>query len=331
MKTLKDYYLIKNNEKLARFKVAASIRSYVDAPMDELWGEHERIREKFMGYYKEYIDQRLEPSFLDLKIRIAEEIYKSCHFCERRCNINREMEKGFCNVSEPRVASEFLHFGEESPLVPSHTIFFAGCTFRCVFCQNWDISQNPSAGVFIKPGKLANLIDKRRRQGSANVNFVGGDPTPNLHYILKVMSLCEENIPVVWNSNFYMSKEALKLLDGFVDLYLTDFKFGNNKCAKLLANVDNYWEVVTRNHIFARNSANVIIRHLVLPGHIECCTKPIISWIAENLGKDVVVNVMGQYRPVYHAMEYPEIDRYPRREELADARRWAIELGLNLL
>ncbi|MGB9844450.1 radical SAM protein [Methanothermobacter tenebrarum] len=328
---LEDYHLIREDKKLARFKIAASIKAK-DVPKDKLWDEHERIRRKFKEYYEKQTIRSHETSFLDLKIKIADNIFKSCHFCERRCYVNRKKEPGYCGVLEARIASEFLHFGEEAPLVPSHTIFFSGCTFHCVFCQNWDISQNPQGGVHIKPGKLADIIDKKRRRGSFNVNFVGGDPTPNLNYILKVISKCKENIPIIWNSNFYMSKEAMNLLDGIIDLYLTDFKFGNDKCAKTLADVDNYWEIATRNHLLAKESADMIIRHLVLPGHIECCTIPILSWIADKLGKNTPVNIMGQYRPVYHAMEYPRIDRYPTREEIHTAREYARELGLaNLL
>ncbi|KUK01754.1 MAG: Radical SAM domain protein [Methanobacteriaceae archaeon 41_258] len=328
---LEDYHLIKEDKKLARFKIAASIE-VEDVPTARLWDEHERIRRKFKEYYEKQSTRSWGTSFLDLKIKIAENIFKSCHFCERRCYVNRRKEPGYCGVLEARIASEFLHFGEETPLVPSHTIFFSGCTFHCVFCQNWDISQNPQGGVHIRPEKLAKIIDKRRQRGSFNVNFVGGDPTPNLNYILKVISQCKENIPIIWNSNFYMSKEAMNLLDGIIDLYLTDFKFGNNKCAKTLADADNYWEIATRNHLLAKESADMIIRHLILPGHIECCTIPILSWIADKLGKDTPVNIMGQYRPVYHAMEYPMIDRYPTREEIHHAKEYAKELGLtNLL
>ena len=134
------------------------------------------------------------------------------------------------------------------------------------------------------------------------MNFVGGDPTPNLPYILKTMKLSKENIPVIWNSNFYMSEDAMKLLDGFVDLYLSDFKYGPSDCAEKLSGVSNYWNIVTRNHLIAKKSGDMIIRHLVLPDHVECCSKPILKWISKNLGNETVVNIMGQYRPVYRQM-----------------------------
>ena len=99
------------------------------------------------------------------------------------------------------------------------------------------------------------------------------------------MKLCNENIPLIWNSNFYMSKHVMNLLDGFVDLFLSDFKYGPGKCAEKLSKIPNYWNTVTRNHKIAKNSGNMIIRHLVLPGHVECCSKPVLKWISENLGK----------------------------------------------
>ncbi|ADP77933.1 Radical SAM domain protein [Methanothermus fervidus DSM 2088] len=326
---LEEYHRISKNEKLARFKVIKKISVDIEGneTLSKLWEIHENALKKLKTGRT---DEEVKFSLLDLKILIAEKLFRSCCFCERRCKVDRTKETGFCGVKEPRVASEFMHIGEEQPLIPSHTIFFSGCTFRCVFCQNWDISQFPEAGVVISPKKLAKIIDRKRQLGSKNVNFVGGDPTPNLNYILKVMKYCRENIPVIWNSNMYLTVESMKLLDGFVDLYLTDFKFGNDDCAKKLANVDNYWEVITRNHLLAEKSGDVIIRHLVLPGHVECCTEPIIEWIAENMEK-AVVNIMGQYRPVYKANKYPEIARYPTSEEIYKARKLAEKEGLELL
>ncbi len=179
--------------------------------------------------------------------------------------------------------------GEEALLIPSHTIL-TGCNLECEYCQNWDISQNASHGMILEPEKLALIIDMRRIQGSKNVNFVGGEPTPNLHYIISSMNNTLENLPVVWNSNFYLSEEGMKLLDGFVDLYLTDFKYGNDECAMSLSGVNNYTEVVRRNHKIASEVGDILIMHLVLPNHVECGSIPILKWISTNLGKDVVLN-----------------------------------------
>lgn len=174
-----------------------------------------------------------KPSLLDLKIELADRLFHSCCFCEHRCKVNRKESIGKCGVKESRIASEFLHFGEEHVLVPSYTIFFSGCTFNCAFCQNWDISQFP-CGTTIEPQQLVTVIEQRKKQGARNVNWVGGDPTPNLLYILKVLQQLDSNIPQVWNSNMYCSEETMKLLHEVIDLYLTDFKYGNDSCAKRL-------------------------------------------------------------------------------------------------
>ncbi len=262
------------------------------------------------------------------KIKAAKEVLKSCHFCEHRCNVDRTRgQRGYCGVLESRISTDFIHIGEESHLVPSYTIFFSGCTFRCVYCQNYDISQQPNRGVYIKPELLVDKID---RQNARNVNWVGGDPTPNLSYILQVLGHLERNIPQVWNSNMYLTEESMNLLDGVIDIYLTDFKYGNDDCALKLSDAANYMEVVQRNHLLANKQCEMIIRHLVLPNHLECCTKPALKWISENLD-NVLVNVMGQYRPEYRAGEYPEISRRLYFEELRDSSDYGRSLGLSLL
>jgi putative pyruvate formate lyase activating enzyme len=237
-------------------------------------------------------------------------------------------KEGHCHVVESKVSSEFVHWGEEPELVPSHTIFFSGCTFNCAFCQNWDISQNPKSGDTLSPKRVAEII-KRRSDSTRNTNWVGGDPTSNLPFILDVLTYCNVNTPQVWNSNMYLTEKSMKLLEGLIDIYLTDFKYGNSECAKRLSNVDNYWDIVTRNHKIAKNQCEMIIRHLVLPGHFKCCTKPILEWIAKNL-ENVRVNVMDQFRPAYNAYEYEELTERLTREEFKRAYEFALNLGLSL-
>lgn len=262
------------------------------------------------------------------KINAAEDILHACRFCERRCGVNRLMgQRGYCRVLESRITSEFLHWGEEAELIPSYTIFFSGCTFRCVYCQNWDISQYPGGGIYIKPERLAEMITKTE---GINVNWVGGDPTPNIHYILQVLDNLDGNIPQIWNSNMYLTEEAMKLLDGVIDVYLTDFKYGNDECAERLSDARNYTEVIKRNHKLAEEQCEVIIRHLILPEHLECCTKPILEWISENM-ENPAVNMMGQYRPEYKAMGYGELQRRLNHVEYQEAIDFGRELGLNIL
>jgi len=328
---LSSYFEIMLNKRPSRSKVARGIEACQKDDINSLWGEHESLRAEFNDKYCEFTFNDLKKpdfSYIDLKIKITENIFENCYFCERKCYVNRNTNTGFCGVLNSKIASEFLHIGEEAPLVPSHTIFFTGCNFRCVYCQNFDISQFPESGREISEEKLTKIIDRRRMEGSMNVNFVGGDPTPNLLYILKTMRLSKENIPVIWNSNFYMSEDAMKLLDSFVDLYLSDFKYGPSDCAEKLSGVPNYWNIITRNHLMVKKAGDIIIRYLVLPNHVECCSKPILKWISENLGNETVVNIMGQYRPVYRADEFPEIMRYPSREEIEETTNYAKRIGL---
>jgi len=291
---------------------------------DNLWKKHDSSLKKM-----KVRDIEPEISLLDLKIELANRIFQDCILCERRCRIDRRKTSGNCGVKEARIASEFLHYGEENVLVPSYTVFFSGCTFHCVFCQNWDISQQV-CGLYVKPEILATAISKRKNEGARNVNWVGGDPTSNLAYILQVLKECKENIPQVWNSNMYCSEETMRLLDGIIDVYLTDFKYGDDDCAKRLSKVDNYTKIVKRNHKIAYKQGEIIIRHLVIPNHIKCCSEPILQWICKNV-PEVAVNVMAQYKPEYHAYEYKDIARPLSAEEYVQVKNYANKLNIHVM
>ena len=284
--------------------------------------------------------KRLEGgAIFDEKVRMAEELAAECQLCEHRCRAKRgEGQVGRCGVGQSRIASHFPHYGEERPLVPSYTVFFSGCNLRCVYCQNWDISTDPGAGEVIPPKRLARLIEGRGTsplgapacRGIRNVNWVGGDPIPHLPYVLKVLRELQMDVPQVWNSNMYMTREALDILDGTMDVYLTDFKYGNDRCALELSSAPRYWEVVTRNHLQAAGQGEVIVRHLMLPGHLDCCTYPVLEWLADNM-PGPAVNSMDQYRPEHLARWYPGLDCGVRREEHEAALERAGEMGLSLL
>lgn len=334
-KALNHYYKVTRNIELSYSKKAALIPAKYQEGLEYIWEEHELLRREYSQYADPFFSnekQKPKFSYLDLKIALAHKLFENCIFCERKCHVNRNQEQGFCKVQQSKIASQFLHMGEERPLIPSHTIFYTGCTFKCVYCQNWDISQHPNDGMIIPEQKMAEIIDNRRSAGSANVNFVGGDPNPHILHIIRTIAFIKKNIPVIWNSNFYMSQEAMSLLDGMVDLYLSDFKYGNDSCAIRLSNVPDYWEITTRNHKLAWKCGDMIIRHLVLPNHVECCTKPILDWIYDNLGKTAVLNIMAQYRPVYKAYDYDDISRFLLNQEFKEAVEYAYDLGfINLI
>lgn len=332
-RALRRYYEILDGDAKARYLLTKEthVAFRKEASEEELWKAHEERPAPGAGP---------TGSLLDLKIELGKRMLSRCRLCERRCEVDRRAgRRGHCGVLEPRIASEFIHMGEEPDLVPSYTVFFSGCTFNCVFCQNWDISTRPGSGMRLTAADLARKIELKAGEASRgllafegrarNVNWVGGDPTSNLPFVLEVLRECRANIPQVWNSNMYLTEEAMRLLDGVVDVYLTDFKYGNDKCALRLSGAPDYMRIVRRNHVLAREQAEMIIRHLVLPGHIECCTEPVLRWIAENL-KDVMVNVMAQYRPEHRAREFQEIARPLRLAEYEKALGIANELGLEL-
>ena len=163
------------------------------------------------------------------------------------------------------------------------------------------------------------------------MNMVGGEPTPNCWLWLQTMRGVENNIATVWNSNSYYSQETAELLAGFIDLYLLDFKYGNNVCAEGISSAPGYWEACTRNHLMAKKYGELLIRVLVLPGHNDCCTRPILKWISEKLGPWTRVNVMFQYRPEWRARERAELSRRLTRQEMNEALKIAEDVGLKNL
>lgn len=343
-KSLARYFSVVENEKPAKFMIAKKLEATFppEASLKELWRLHKKLTQAFQGLEKE-IDSggkllsdlpTPEKSYLDLKIEIAKRILKSCRFCARRCGVNRlRGQLGFCRCggAEIMVSSIFEHMGEEPELVPSGTIFTMGCTIRCKHCQNWSISQWVEDGQPYSPEKLAEEVERLRENGCRNVNLVGGEPTPWLLQWLETFKHVNVNVPVVWNSNSYYSMETASLLVGFVDVYLLDFKYGPGDCANRISEAPGYWETCTRNHLAAKKYGELIIRVLVLPGHLECCTKHILRWIAANLGGEVRVNVMFQYRPEWRAYEVPELRRRLCENEMKAAVKLAKDAGLRNL
>ncbi|MFO8078396.1 MAG: 4Fe-4S cluster-binding domain-containing protein [Thermoplasmatota archaeon] len=326
LKWYPHYYAIQDNKRDANYLRC----QHIPIPFDDqddietLWNIHDTALKQ--QHLKE---SKATTSLLDLKITIAEKLFQHCIFCEHRCGINRNESTGRCRVSTSHIASAFLHHGEESILTPSYTIFFSGCNLSCMFCQNHDISQHQT-GQHIPIEQMASLIEKQGQSDATNINLVGGEPTPHLLYILKTLQHCSTNLPVLWNSNMYCSIETMKLLDGIIDIYLTDFKFGNNHCAQQLAKISHYFNIVKRNHLLAANKSEILIRHLLLPNHIDCCTKPILSFVNKYLPQ-IPINLMNQYQPVYQAEQRSNINRCITNKEENKAVQYAKQLNLRIL
>ena len=336
------YYDVMRDHRPSKYLICKRVEVELrgDESLEELWRMHREASREFAELWEKVKEgaglegfPKPNTSLLDLKARIASRLLEQCCFCERRCGVNRAAgERGFCRLdSVSRVSTWFHHFGEEAPLVPSGTIFFTSCNFRCQFCQNWDISTDPLNGVEVDAKKLAAIASTLRREGCRNVNYVGGEPTPHLHVILESLKYMEVNVPILWNSNMYCSLEAMELLKDVVDIWLPDFKYFNDSCAERLSKAPRYLEVVKRNHLIAHESGDVIVRHLVLPNHLDCCTKPLLEWLASNLPR-ALVNVMAQYRPEHvvarEPARFPDIARRPTRQEMEEAYATARRLGI---
>ncbi|MEM4314778.1 MAG: radical SAM protein [Nitrososphaerota archaeon] len=315
------------------------------------------------------------PNLLDLKVALTKRMLTHCNFCRWNCRVDRTAgtKFGTCQLDDrSRVSSYFHHRGEELPIrgtKGSGTIFFTSCNQRCVFCQNSDISHDKDNGIVFTPQMLAWTMWQLRMEGCHNINLVGGEPTIHLHTIVEAISLLrffkvvdakaieakadlyilyememsnasykgEFNTPILWNSNMYMSKETMKILRELVDIWLPDFKFGNNRCAVWLARTPWYFETVAENHKLIYDwGEDIVIRHLIMPGHVECCTKPVLKWIADNM-RSTPVNVMDQYHPDCYCnpsdprfdKRYLDMARFPSRDEILESYRYARELGLN--
>jgi len=331
----------------AKFLICKKIGVSIPKGPDEssLWYQHASAQKDFLRAFKAILEGLIDftslpdvsPNLLDLKCLISERMVRRCNFCERRCLVDRKAgQRGFCKVGyESKVATWFHHFGEEAPLIGkggSGTIFFAGCNFGpCVFCQNWDISSDPENGAIVPPKVLALISERLKKDDVANINYVGGEPTPNLHVILNSMRFLRSNVAQLWNSNMYCSVETMNLLADVIDIWLPDFKYGNDDCALLLSNAKNYFEIVSRNHKIAYDNGNMIVRHLVLPNHVDCCTKPILEWVSKNT-PNALVNIMEQYHPDYLVERYPEkyksIARRVTHDEMHEAYSYAEKLGV---
>jgi putative pyruvate formate lyase activating enzyme len=251
--------------------------------------------------------------------------------CEHRCGVNRFQEMGRCHA--PATARVFRHrveCGEESFLNPCHLFYLSGCDLRCVYCINELNAFDPSRGHELTAVFFREAVRVGKTKGARTLQWVGGEPTIHLPAILQVMGEVEGLPPIVWKSDFHFTPEALDLLTGVVDVFVADFKFGNDECAKRLAGVSNYLEIITRNLREAHQRARLIVRHLLLPGHHECCWKPIAAWLNEHL-PEVEVSVRGGYLPRWRSAHFSELATPLSREALPGALAVARSLELRVI
>jgi putative pyruvate formate lyase activating enzyme len=231
-----------------------------------------------------------------------------CTLCEHRCGADRSAgERGPCKAGpDARVFRHRVEYGEELELVPSHLFYLSGCDLRCVFCIAGLNAFDPARGRPLSSEFFNEAVAWGRAQGARNIQWVGGEPTVHLPAILEVMARCPDLPPVVWKSDFHSTPEAYELLEGVVDTYVADFKFGNDHCARRLAGVSDYVRIVTRNLKIAAGQGRLIVRHLLLPGHAECCYRPVAEWMCANLPA-AAFSIREGYLPSWRAARFAEL------------------------
>ena len=268
----------------------------------------------------------------------------NCRLCNRNCNINRlKGNKGFCKCDDKiKIALVSTHNYEEPCLSRgngSGTIFFTNCNLNCVYCQNYEISQEEK-GMIVSVERLAEIMIEQQERGVNNINLV--TPTMYVYQIIEAIKIAKKeglNIPIVYNTNSYENLETIKMLNGYIDIYLPDLKYYSNELAVKYSKADNYFMVATNNilemsrqvkeNVFDKNGImkkGMIIRHLILPNHIQN-SKNILKWINNNL-PNCYVSVMAQYFPCYKAEKIQLLNRKISKKEYKEIEEFLYTLNL---
>lgn len=272
------------------------------------------------------IDRRLTPREIQLRLAAIDEALPElkeriavCSLCPRRCGARRcEGEAGECGLdSRLRVGSVARHYGEEPPISGENgavNVFFSGCNFHCIHCQNWPISQH-HVGKEITAENLADRILKKWRQGAHSFGWV--TPTPQIVGALGAYKICLESgfdLPLVHNNGGYEDPEVVRLLTGIVDIWLPDAKTADPMRAKAVQSIGDYpdrnFEAIEAmvEQVRNKDARAVIVRHLVLPDGLED-SKAVLYKLWHNFKDEIYISLMGQYFPVFQTIEHPSLGR----------------------
>ena len=273
------------------------------------------------------------------------ELLDSCKLCPRNCGANRSSGKrGFCGAGEKiRVARAALHYWEEPCIsgdIGSGTVFFSYCTLKCVFCQNYDISQC-TWGKEITIERLAEIFIELQNKGALNINLV--TPTHYVPQIIEALKIAKGkglSLPIIYNSSGYENVETIKLLKGYIDVYLPDMKYFDTKYSSKYSKAKDYFEYAKRaidemvNQVgevkFDENGIvqkGVIIRHLMLPG-LLFDSKKIIDHIYNAYGNKVYISIMNQYTPLEHVSKYPELNKPLNQKHYEELIYYSLTIGV---
>ena len=270
---------------------------------------------------------------------------EKCEICPHKCGVNRNKnEIGRCkSTKQVKIALYSIHHFEE-PCISgkngSGTVFFSNCNLNCVYCQNYEISQE-GKGREISIEELADIFIEQQNRHAENINLV--TPTSYVFHIIEAIKIAKKkglNIPIIYNTNGYENVETLKLLEGYIDVYLPDLKYYDNEIAKRYSKIDNYFEIATKaiKEMYRQVGSpkfdergmitkGVMIRHLVLPGHIEN-SKKVLKWIKENMDENIYVDIMAQYFPTYKAKKIEALNRKLTNEEYQQIEEYVYDLDI---
>lgn len=276
---------------------------------------------------------------------MLEELEK-CEVCPHRCKINRKNNKiGRCKASEKVKIALYSTHDFEEPCISgkkgSGTVFFSNCNLNCIYCQNYEISQQ-GKGKEISIEELSDIFLEQQNKNVENINLV--TPTSYVPQIIEAIKIAKERglkIPIVYNTNGYETLETIKKLDGYIDIYLPDLKYAENKLGKRYSKIENYFEIATKAIKEMENQIGtpkfnkegimqrgVLVRHLVLPNNIEN-SKKVLKWMKDNLKEDTYVSIMAQYFPTFKAKteDYKELNRKLNLKEWKEIEDYIYELN----
>jgi putative pyruvate formate lyase activating enzyme len=240
-------------------------------------------------------------------------------------------ETGPCHAGpNARFFSAQVEVSDELELIPTFAIALSGCDLRCDFCITGASSWNPRAGEGLDPKAIAAQAEAALRNGANSIMILGGEPTIHLPAVLELVSHLPDTARLVWKTNAHGSAQTRELIDGLFHVYLADFKFGNDACAQRLAKVPNYLCVVRENLLWAAQDGELIVRHLLMPGHLDCCWRPIAEWLAAEL-PGTKINLRTGFWPAWKTARHADLMAGISTRESDAAFQLARELELNLI
>jgi putative pyruvate formate lyase activating enzyme len=257
----------------------------------------------------------------------------ACEVCHHRCAVDRLTgPAGRCGAgADPHVFSAQVEVGDEWEIIPAYAVALAGCNMRCAFCITGDESWHPRRGQRLAAAAIARrATDAIASNRAKSLLVLGGEPTIHLPWLLELVAAMPEDARLVLKTNGLSTAPARELLEGLFDVWIVDFKFGSDACAATLSRTPGYTAAVGETMLWAARHTDLIIRHLLMPGHVECCWRPVAEWIASHL-PSAKVSLRSGYWPSWNAADHPPLDRPLASDESSAAMEIARHFNLRLV